>query len=577
MKGKVSIKGYKENSPDKNNDFNVILSNKITMKGVRRPVLGIDNLGNTKMMLPGEEHEFPGDKVLEIPFDKKDLPFFMKMGGIPCAQKGGFIAPKDAKVVNEISSDHKVYGTDGNRTYYVKDVALPDRKIDPKNSKSGKPDPEKYKQYLIQQLQSGVTPEALIKSGLTSKEVAESLSTYYKPQFVYTEIKPGKPIEPVQKKIPLQESDRIEMKQIFPPNGGKYMTFQMPDPNAGYNKNTEVYYDPKTFRQIDPTKSFDNVGNYSPSYIYSDPSQGTLDEKYRGTKIMRRNDESKIGQADSLNTVPDIKGATNRIFQTGGTVDKTFFSQFLADYFDEAKNNEAPQGEDTDSYIAAKKDYLTKLLRSNAIKNLISSEIQGVKEDVSYKAQMGMQTGDQINPPDQNNSFFNYYTGPFGPYGGAGVQANTSDDQPYFLQPGYKPLSEPEIKTTQPMVYPDQQKQLLDRDAIIETNQEIEKAKRAQKASLLVDTAKFSMDVFSRTMEANRDKKYQKQLSNTVYASQNIFSTLKGSRGDYEINSGAFRPDQMTPIVYKQGGQYTMDDKEIDRLKRLGYDIEIVE
>jgi hypothetical protein len=50
----------------------------ITMKGVPYPVLGIDDRGNRKMMMPGGEYQFPGNSVYEIPM--------MAAGGIvnPC-------------------------------------------------------------------------------------------------------------------------------------------------------------------------------------------------------------------------------------------------------------------------------------------------------------------------------------------------------------------------------------------------------------------------------------------------------------------------------------------------------------
>ena len=35
-------------------EVTIIPSNSITMKGVNYPVLGIDNLGNQKVMMPGE-------------------------------------------------------------------------------------------------------------------------------------------------------------------------------------------------------------------------------------------------------------------------------------------------------------------------------------------------------------------------------------------------------------------------------------------------------------------------------------------------------------------------------------------
>jgi len=64
---KTSIKGYRKDSPDKNEPQLKIPSNKITMKGVDHKVHGKDNLGNEKIMKPGKNYEFPGDYVIETP------------------------------------------------------------------------------------------------------------------------------------------------------------------------------------------------------------------------------------------------------------------------------------------------------------------------------------------------------------------------------------------------------------------------------------------------------------------------------------------------------------------------------
>jgi len=67
MKGKVSKTGYKRNSPDRNNDYNIIPSGRITMQDVDFPVYGMDNYGNAMVMYPGGEYNFPGNQVFEIP------------------------------------------------------------------------------------------------------------------------------------------------------------------------------------------------------------------------------------------------------------------------------------------------------------------------------------------------------------------------------------------------------------------------------------------------------------------------------------------------------------------------------
>ncbi len=66
----LSKTGYKRDSQDINNPFNIIPSGDITMEGVDFPVIGVDNLGDEKIMFPGENYQFKGDFVIERPLDK---------------------------------------------------------------------------------------------------------------------------------------------------------------------------------------------------------------------------------------------------------------------------------------------------------------------------------------------------------------------------------------------------------------------------------------------------------------------------------------------------------------------------
>ena len=69
----ISRTGYKKNSKDKNKPYNIIPSGDITMENVEFDVLGMDNLGNKKIMKPGNNYRFPGDVVLEVPLKKQSL------------------------------------------------------------------------------------------------------------------------------------------------------------------------------------------------------------------------------------------------------------------------------------------------------------------------------------------------------------------------------------------------------------------------------------------------------------------------------------------------------------------------
>ena len=66
----TSTQGYKKNSPDVDNLYNIIPSGNITMKGVEFLVKGTDNLGNTKIMQPGKNYKFPGNAVKETRYKK---------------------------------------------------------------------------------------------------------------------------------------------------------------------------------------------------------------------------------------------------------------------------------------------------------------------------------------------------------------------------------------------------------------------------------------------------------------------------------------------------------------------------
>lgn len=67
LRGNVSTTGYRRDSKDKDNDFNIIPSNKISMKGVDHDVIGVSDTGDTKVMKPGKVYRFGGKSVLEVP------------------------------------------------------------------------------------------------------------------------------------------------------------------------------------------------------------------------------------------------------------------------------------------------------------------------------------------------------------------------------------------------------------------------------------------------------------------------------------------------------------------------------
>jgi hypothetical protein len=100
--GKYSKSGYKKKSEDRENPYNLINSNQITMKNVDFPVLGIDNLGNTKIMQPGAHYIFPGNEVFEVP---------LKTGNRQVAQEGTEVVGREGVRYNNpgVNDSHSTH------------------------------------------------------------------------------------------------------------------------------------------------------------------------------------------------------------------------------------------------------------------------------------------------------------------------------------------------------------------------------------------------------------------------------------------------------------------------------------
>jgi hypothetical protein len=111
----ISIEGYKRDSPDVNNPYNIIPSGNITMEGVDFAVKGTDNLGNELIMEPGGNYQFPGDSVLETRLAQNGIE-------VPSMKRGGGLLNKKVKCKscgwswdaadggNDLTSCHKCGG-----------------------------------------------------------------------------------------------------------------------------------------------------------------------------------------------------------------------------------------------------------------------------------------------------------------------------------------------------------------------------------------------------------------------------------------------------------------------------------
>ena len=169
-----SKEGYRRNSPDKNNPYNIIQSGNISMKGVDFPVLGVDEYGIMQLMMPEKDYQFPGNTVLEIPY--------MQQGGIHInpANKGKFTAQANrANMGVQEYANYVLRNKEDFSSTTVKRANFARNANKWKKQEGG----EMNKEIIIkiqEALQQGVTPEQLVKElqkqGITEQEAIQLVS-----------------------------------------------------------------------------------------------------------------------------------------------------------------------------------------------------------------------------------------------------------------------------------------------------------------------------------------------------------------------------------------------------------------
>jgi hypothetical protein len=115
--GGFSTQGYKRNSPDVNNPYNVIPSNQITMKDVDFPIRAISDAGDERIIYPGEEHFFQGNYVTEFPLKN--------MGNKRYGQKGFYKPNYQGGGTMLAEPDYDIYKAPKQGNYLLPDINRP--------------------------------------------------------------------------------------------------------------------------------------------------------------------------------------------------------------------------------------------------------------------------------------------------------------------------------------------------------------------------------------------------------------------------------------------------------------------
>lgn len=205
VKQDVSMQGYKDDSPYRNNPSNTIYGTEqgtpITMEGVSIPLIGMDEFGNKQEMFPGQEYNFPGTRVIETPMAKYGGSLLSKT--IKCSNCGW--SWKAADGGNDVTTCHKC----GNENTIMQ--------------LGGETDFNKVKDWFNTYIQSPLYKENLEKSGYkdVDKVIEQRRSNVGKTEYVYDENRLGTYYQPNTNTVhhaPEKDSERWskEYKSVLP-------------------------------------------------------------------------------------------------------------------------------------------------------------------------------------------------------------------------------------------------------------------------------------------------------------------------------------------------------------------------
>lgn len=548
---KISKTGYKRNSKDKNEKSLLIPTNSITMQDVDFPVLGIDNLGNKKFMQPGNDYIFPGDFVTEFPIKQmggnisynsklvsKDIAFQNWYSKNTLEGKKGI--PYNDKLDYDYYSFYKNNGNGDIKNHFPDTYKRPNHETFSNESI-----------YSIPENKGGHWDE---------KDFIKKLGGQMK-----------KPNNKGFDSLPnnVQEFILAHMQQGGQPvmQSGSFNKLSPTDIRQAWESNPA--FRGKPFRtELDSTNIESGKQYYNYSFFPTDIPQAKINIPDTSTPQSMVQIEDPMKQEGYNGMMKPIV----QKFNMGGGLNK-FVKNF--------DKSSAPQGESLDDYLKKNNIEFVEYLASNTRSALLKDEVNTFQKVKNF-FQMGGPKGYDSNgtngfDPDQywvNNQ--NVTTGinpeqsgfkssdllgtPQGtPIQTTGYAGNYTGTTPIFQDSNTVPKYVSDFKATNDpgakQVVPASKGKGAGAAGIMSGMSGMGSALSALPG--MVDPSSF-IDAFKDSIGYQEKLRKDKWLDDQMRIENQVPKSY-GSRGDYDINQGNFRPNQKTPVSYKNGGGYNLD------------------
>jgi len=277
---------------------------------------------------------------------------------------------------------------------------------------------------------------------------------------------------------------------------------------------------------------------------------------------------------------------------------------------------EAPFGETSGDFLEGKRINFMDTIRDNTIRSMAFDEADGITQEVSQFMQEGGYTGYNPNLYNQNSfqqSSDNLQYSPeefIGDIQGIGnissdfyrhggyYKAQGGVEVPGKELPPYLPSGETQyvyniqgFPTTAEDLYSPESNINVQNMGLAYLEQPQQPRRGFQPGPGAADALLAGMSMGSSLMEQRERRKREEEMRKRRIGDA-VFQPApasQGSRGDYDPNSGLFRPDQDVPVQfqgrtsryggmnYKQGGEYELTDEEISQIVKLGGVIEYLD
>lgn len=631
---KISNSGYKDNSPDRFEPNLLIPSNNITMRGVSRPIIGTDNLGNTELMMPGRDYIFPGETVTEQPLYRSGGPspdvaagilqsgtiygkqltdkqreFFANLAGTDLDgnpledqeyqedqeefRKGGDMRRIEAQGINTNDSilTHLVYIMKHGGENYLQ-----------KGGPSQSTDRVEADKKLTAQINYNTDP-ALIPEGISTggynafnswlnKQTIDGQPVLNNPALntnegrkKYTEqfINEFNTTSDYIKKFPQNKIDTNTIKAIqqyhnqTDPNvsvdgwvGSQTSRLRYPTPHVMYIKNSDADQSTKNKSGYLPVQ----YGNKQYVVEASTYNKGGYDLRKDFIPYDPDKHYSTLQRDASFNEVkqfmpPVAKTEVASVMKKGGDF-KNLSKFFKETALMKFGGDDILPSSGTDDVVFQRQNEFKRFLQTNAISAIAEEEAKNIiyAQDMYKKFGGMMQSGGQYGPytpyedalqRQKNPPLYPIVEGRIGtsetetpvkydwsmnPFGQDNTPTNPYQQQNTIMTGVQAPTVTPSASDT------------MDRLTYPQTNTQPNQQSTGNgftfSGPAIAESVIAGMNSITGMLDAGERKKREEELKKKMNA-DSIFTPVTGSnnRGSYDVNSGAFRPDQMVPVQFK--------------------------